>query len=81
MEVTPDQMSELDEEWMDEGTRDVSQNDGLLLCERKVYSLGDAVREENEAAVPDVVKSNSRRWSCVTHNRRFMSSGETPDSE
>lgn len=81
MEVAPNQMGELDKEWVDEGARDVSKNDGLLLGEREVYSLRDAVGEKNEAAVPNAVKPISLRRSWATHNRRFMSSGEMPDSE
>ena len=47
MEVAPNQMSELDEERVNKGARGVSQNDSLLLRERQVYSLHDAVREED----------------------------------
>ena len=61
MEVAPDQMGELDKERVNKGTRDISQNNGLLLREREIDSLRDAVGEKNEAAVPDAVKSNSLR--------------------
>jgi hypothetical protein len=63
MEVAPNQVGELYKEWVNEGAREVSQNNSLLLREREVYSLGDAIREKNEATVPGVVRSNDLRCS------------------
>lgn len=81
MEVAPNQMSKLNKEWVNERARSVPQNDGLLLCEREVHSLREAVGEENQATIIDVIKTNKLGQSCITHNRRFISSGEIPDSE
>lgn len=81
MEVTPNQMGKLDEERVNEDARCVSQDDGLLLCERQVYPLCEAIREEDQAANVVVTKANALEQSSITYNRRFMSSGEIPDSE
>ena len=81
MEVTSDQMGELNKEWVDERARCIPQNDGLLLCEGQIYPLCDTVGEEYQAAVAEGIKTRSLGCSCATHNRRFMSSGEMPDNE
>ena len=80
MEVTSNQMGELDKEWMDERARCVPHNDGLLLCEGQVYALREAVGKENQAAIVDVIKMGGLKRRRGTHNRRFMSSGEMVDS-
>jgi hypothetical protein len=81
MEVTSDQMGELDKEWVYERARGISQNDGLLLCEGQVYALSETVGKENQAAVADFVKISGLKRSRGTHNRRFISSGEMLESE
>ena len=81
MEVTSDQMGELDKEGVNKRPRGVPQNDGLLLCEGQVYALRETVGKENQAAIADVIKISGLKRSPGTHNRRFMSSGEMPDSE
>ena len=68
--MTPNQMGERDKERVNEGARAVSQNDGLLLCEREVYSLRDPVGEKNEATVPYVVKSRGPRMDvCYSQSK------------
>jgi len=81
MEVTSDQMGEYDKERVNERARGVSQNDGLLLCEGQVYALCKTVGKKNQATATDAIKMNGLERNCTTHNRRFMSSGEMPDSE
>jgi len=81
MEVTSNQMGELDKEGVNERARGVSQDDGLLLCKGQVYPLCETVGKENQAAVVDVIRGTGPERSYTTHNRRFMSSGEIPDSE
>lgn len=65
MEMTSNQVGELDEERVNKGSRDVSKNYSLLLRKRKVYSLRDAVGEKNEAAAPEIVKPNSFRRAVL----------------
>ena len=81
MEVTSDQMGELDKEGVNKRARGVSQDDGLLLCEGQVYALRETVGKENQAAVAYTIKISGLKHSRGTHNRRFMSSGEISDSE
>jgi len=81
MEVASDQMGELDKEGVNERARGVSQDDGLLLCKRKVYPLCETVGKENQAAVTGAIKVTNLKRNYATHKRRFMSSGEIPDSE
>jgi hypothetical protein len=84
MEVAPNQMGKLDEKWVDEGARSVSQNDGLLLCEREVYSLCETVGKENQATVVDVIKriasngiaSLTIEGSCLRGKYRIASSSK-----
>jgi len=79
--MASDQVGELDKEGVDERARGIPQNDGLLLCEGQVYALRDTIGEEDQSAVADDIRTKGPRRSCATHNRRFMSSGEMPDSE
>ena len=52
-----------------------------MLCEGQIYALCNTVGKENQAAVVDAIKTSGLGSISVTHNLRFMSSGEMLDSK
>jgi len=61
MEMAPNQMGELDKERVNEGVGSVPQNDCLLLRERQVYSLREAVGKKNQAASEGAISRCKKR--------------------